>query len=278
MLNDDFQKLDNWFEANGMVQQPLATRIYAGRKWTGDFNGREISVTCTRRSQTKYHTYGTRNIKRRTYLGHEFSVEFDSPLQTRLTITPVQTNGIATALDRLLLRRVEMEQITPPQGYSNLKVCVHDKEWSQKFLAERSVKERLTNTLFPAGVKSTTFGIQPGTINFRMRRPLQEITPDEVERILTAVTELAAKAEAMPAPAKTAKRSRLENKLRENPSLAIGGLLAAVIAVAACVPIALLLIIYFNLTNYLLLGVLGFFIWWKFGKSRRKRVEHSLTN
>ncbi len=252
-----YADLDEWFDENGLEIDSTG-KIYVARKWTGAYMGRQITATCSIRKRTKH--YGS-EISRRVYDGHEFTVDFPINLHTRLTIVP-QTAPSFGGVENMLLSRMGLFEIeSEAPVFEELKIHVHDGEWSSRYLQEDETQS-LVSELFPKGVASTSFSLKPGSLGFRMRISINELTSDLVSKILPVLCGLADKAEAMPAPTKVAKLTKFEKHLQDNPVKTVLLIIGGFLGVAVLFPLMLILLIALDLEKVWIFGVLAVVAWW----------------
>ena len=252
-----YADLDEWFDKNGL-QIDTTGKIYVARKWTGEYMGRQITATCSIRKRTKH--YGS-EISRRVYDGHEFTVDFPINLHTRLTIVPQSAPSFG-GVENLLLSRMGLFEIqSQDPAYEELKIHVHDGEWASRYLLEEKAKSLLSE-LFPKGITSTSFSLKPGSLGFRMRISINELTSEVVSKILPILCGLADAAEAMPAPTKVAKLTKFEKRLQDSPVKTLLLILGGFLGVALLFPLMLILLIALGLEKVWIYGVLGVVAWW----------------
>jgi len=266
MQKTHFQKLDEWFIAHGMQVEPMG-KIYIGRNWRGMYKGHTFNVICSMRRKTKY--YGE-DIRRRHYIGHEFVVETESSLHTRLTLV-ARSQTMAGWLDRWLMPKLGMAiHKTEIPALQNVVIWRHDETWTQRFLSASRVSEQLGTLLLHDKNLSATFAIQPQTVSFRTRRNLFDITPAWIEMALATVVALEEMAVNLPAPEKPVQRPAWEKKIRKNPGIAVAVFLLAFFALAIAFPLLLVGIVYLGLKS--LLALLVLLIIWRWYRKKRKPV------
>ena len=246
-----YQALDAWFANEGLEVIQLG-KLMPGRKWTGQYKGRTITVLCSRRTKTKY--YGE-DVSRMQYIGHELAIEMNTAMPTRLTVTSRGQVSVG-GLDQFLLSMVGLKEY-PQAGwaYEGLKVSVHDEAWAARYLSEPEVGEAITGLLNTTSDRTAAFLLTPRKANFRMRESLALITPDRVPVMLDYLIQLSERVDAQPEPALKAKENRIERLARENPIMLAAGFFGVFIGIGILFALLLVLVVVFNLASQFVLFV-----------------------
>lgn len=246
-----YRLLDEWFSAKGF-DVTASGKIISSRQWTGELHGRKVTVSCAPRAKTKYHG---EDISRRHYDGHELTIEMPTTRFTRITAVPGNAPSFG-GIERFLLKRMQLQHFDPADElYDHLKIHVHDPAWAAGYFVQPAVKT-LISAVIPVDEQSISFNLQPGLLYFRMRRNLNALTPNRVEKRLNALCQLADLADAMPAPVEPAHRTRFEIMLAENPLKAVLFLIGGILGASVLVVILLISIVLLGLQDLWIYGVL----------------------
>lgn len=257
-----YQALDEWFVGKGFTITQLG-KFMPGRKWERTEGERYIVIVCSPRTKTKYHG----EISRMKYVGHELAIEINTPLHTRLTLNPVSSLSLGV-VEKYLFRKMDVHPLRDPgEAYDYLKVNVHDEEWSREFLGLQEVEQRVREVLIPEDkpLGSVSFSLQPGTVYYRLRASLGDITPELLEKSLDSLEVVTDLAEACSPPSRRAERTRIENMGRENPLKLILMFFGAFIGLCVLLVLGLIGMIILGLENvfiyFVIASVIAFFVW-----------------
>lgn len=246
-----YRLLDAWFSAKGF-EVTESGKLISSRRWTGELHDRTITVSCSPRAKTKH--YGA-DVSRRHYDGHELTVEIPISHFTRITVVPSNAPSFG-GVERFLLKRMGLQHFDPAdEVYDNLKIHVYDPAWSAGYLVQPAVKSQISE-LIPPEEESISFNIQPEVLYFRIRRNLNALTPNRVEKRLNALCQLADLADAMPAPVTPAHRTRFEKMLADNPVKAALLLLGGLMGICVLFVFALIAVVLLGLQDLWVYGVL----------------------
>ncbi|MEM8488555.1 MAG: hypothetical protein AAF564_23610 [Bacteroidota bacterium] len=246
-----YRLLDEWFGAQGF-EVTASGKLISSRRWTGALHGRTVTVSCGPRAKTKY--YGE-DVSRRHYDGHELTIEIPTTRFTRITAVPGNAPSFG-GIERFLLKRMQMQHFDPAdEVYDHLKIHVHDPAWAAGYLVQPAVKAQISQVI-PVDEQSISFNLQPEMLYFRMRRNLNALTPNRMEKRLRALCQLADLADAMPAPVKPARRTRFEIMLAENPVKAVLLLIGGLMGLCVLVVVTLIAVVLLGLQDLWIYGVL----------------------
>ena len=259
-----YRLLDEWFGSQGFTVESSG-KLISSRKWTGNWQGRDVTVSCSPRSKTKY--YGE-DVSRRHYDGHELTVEIPTSRFTRLTVVPANAPAFGGA-EQFLLKRMDLQPFdAPDEAYDSLKIHVHDAAWSAGYLMQPEVKTQL-RTVIPPDEASISFSLQPASLFFRMRRNLNALTPNRIEQRLKALCALADLADAMPALENPAQRTRLEKSMADNPVKSVLLFFGAVLGICIVIALIPIVLIAFGLEDLWIYGVLLIVALWFFWRRKK---------
>ena len=246
-----YRLLDEWFSAQGF-EVTASGKLISSRRWTGELHGRKVSVSCAPRAKTKYYS---EDVSRRHYDGHELTIEIPTTRFTRITMVPGNAPSFG-GVERFLLKRMGLQHFDPAdEVYDHLKIHVHDPAWSAGYLVQPVVKTHISEVI-PVGEQSISFNLQPEVLYFRMRRNLNALTPNRMEKRLSALCALANLADAMPAPVKPARRTRFEKLLAEKPVKAVLLLIGGLMGVCVLLVFTLIAVVLLGLQDLWIYGVL----------------------
>ena len=258
-----YQYLDDWFLAHGFNVTPLG-KLMPGRKWERTVGERHIEVVCSPRTRTKYQG----EVSRMRYVGHEVAIEIKTPLHTRISLAPMAAASLG-GVERFLRRKMDLHPLeNAGEAYNHLRVNVHEDRWAREFLGLAEVQRHIRDFVLPADGRHghASFSLQPGTVNFRMRRPLGEMSAELLGGIVSSLDELTDLAEACSPPSKQAKRTRIERMGRENPAKLLMIFFGALIGLSFLFVFLMIGLIMLGLEEVILFFVFGcvllFAIWW----------------
>ena len=205
-----YQELDDLFSARGFTTE-IKGSIIPRRTWKGTWGNRSATVLCVPRYQ---RTHLGDDISTQKYIGQEFSLELTTSVFTRIVMVP-QTAPSIGALENYFMGRVGLYPFYGVNAlYPLLRTRVHDEPWATEYLSVQHVQQQINEELLPEGIIAGTFSLQPGTIQYRMRSSMAELTAEKVAGILNRIAGLADLAEGLGPPAKRAELSWLEKKMK----------------------------------------------------------------
>ena len=124
--------LDPCFEPLGFIRD---TESFANAAYKRSRDGRTIQVGCAVRSRHQF--IGIDNISFRRYAGLTLEMRIQTPLTTRLTLTPPGSK-INQILAPMMYRRLGLRRISSPNAvYRGFDVWAADPEWARDFLRDR---------------------------------------------------------------------------------------------------------------------------------------------
>ena len=208
--------LDPCFEPLGFTRD---AESFANAAYKSSLNGRTIQVGCAVRSRHQF--VGIDNIRFRRYAGLTLEIRIETPLTTRLTLTPPGSK-LNQILAPIMYRRLGLRRINSPNAaYSGFDVWAADPDWAGDFLSDPGVL-KIVRDLFPASDSPPTSGLVfiPETMVLTQRPALEEITPEMAKNWLDSALALVALAEQKPANV-LVEMTRFEKNYKGNPGLAI---------------------------------------------------------
>ncbi len=206
----------------------------AGTVYEGEINGRFTKIHCAKQKRRKY----VGDVRYIEYTGHRLEYTFETPLQTRLVVTP--SAGYTTKAVGFTNKWADTKQIAGlDPALDGLTVWAFDVEWATQFLARREVLDAIKR-LIPDENRPPNVGVKlwPGKSSFSQRTDITNITPDAAAAEIEAMLALLAIAEEKP-PLTAVSPTWLERTTSENPRLITWGIVFAIFAflllIACCV-------------------------------------------
>jgi|GEM_PF-6305353 len=263
-----YQELDDFFSARGFTIETTGS-VIPRRTWKGTWGNRSARVLCAPRYQ---RTHVGEDISSRQYIGQEFSLEMTTSVFTRIVMVPHTAPSIG-ALENYFMGKVGLYPFSGVNAsYPRLRTRVHDEAWATEYLNVQHVQQQINEKLLPESIPAGTFSIQPGTIQYRMRNSMAEMTAEKVEGILKSIEGLADLAEGLGPPAKRAELSWLEKKMKGASPMKIAlVLMGTLIGILFFGSLLLVVVVFFGFQNIWVFPVFGglvAFLYWKFLKSK----------
>ena len=162
-------------------------------KFSGERNGRLVTLTAAPRTRTRYLTP---DIRRRHYHGFVVDVSATTNANTRLLLMPPS----AQWLHRLIQPRYGNQQLTDlPAPYNDLTVWAHDPGWAAGFLGKTAVSHTFTTLLFTNGKPNgNILYLSPDTCRLTIAAPPANPTEAIVRQWVEQTSEIAAFVEQNP--------------------------------------------------------------------------------
>ena len=260
--SDVYQALDDWFISVGLSVTPTGI-IKSGRKWSGLYNGRHTTVLCSPRTKTKY--YGE-DISRNLYIGHELTIEMQTAIPTRLSVT-LQGSTAFQGIEKFIFARMNMQPVAEAgDQYEPYRIVAHELDWAHNYLSQPDVHASIAFAFEAAVGQAPALSLQPHAASFRMREALGQFTAGRIQQILDALFRLSEIADAQSQPSKIAKKTWFEKMARENPTMLAVSVLAGgcgLLLVATALFIGVLFLGAFTspLVPLAIFAVVGFVVW-----------------
>ena len=204
----------------GLTQQGS---LRTSRTFKGEVEGREVTVTCGRRSRSRY----AGDVRLRVYDGHRLEVVVESAVPTRLVIGDDRRGGMLADSINKKMGAEQVHDLAP--NLQHLAVWASEPRWIRQAVADTEVLNLLAYLLPAQGSQSNakvTMG--PDMLSFHLKTT--GFTPTEVGYWLESVLRLVRALERAPAPSKVEQLNRVEEMGRKNPYLLVGIIFGAVIA------------------------------------------------
>lgn len=211
---DNILAVDQYFDELGL--KPEQTNSY-NQKWSGNYNGRALTILFSRRTKAKY--YGEQ-VRTREYVGHQVVFETPVKVATRFSASRDKSNSKLAKKLRSLVSLVPLEIKT--NSCKELSVYTCDIEWADEFISDKTVQEVLSGELLLIkDAQNIVFALYPcegstGGATFNCRMPLASISPGKCKIIIESLIKLADSCEKY-TPRRVVSISWFEKFIREKP-------------------------------------------------------------
>ncbi len=203
----------------GLTQQGS---LRTSRTFKGAVEGRMVTVSCGRRSRSRY----AGDVRLRVYDGHRLEILVESAVPTRLVLGDERRGGVLADSINKKLGAERVEGLAP--SLQHLAVWASEPDWIRRAVADLEVSNLLLYLLpiqGPQANAKVTMG--PDMLSFHLKTT--GFTPTEVDYWLESVLRLVKALEGAPAPTKVEQLNRVEKMGRKNPYQMVGLLFGAVI-------------------------------------------------
>lgn len=210
-------QIDNCFLPLGLQKE---SGIGIG-KYTGELNGRSVTITIAMRTRSRY-VGGT--VRYRKFTGLWLDASVSTPIMSRLMLG--QPTGAGRRFAEFVQRLYGNKPVVHlAPNYESFMVYAHDPSWAEIFLGDTAVQTQLItlmqNPNLPSG--AAVF-LSPGSWKWSTPAMPESFTPEAAEVWLQQLVGLAARAEQNP-PDTAVQPNWLERQSSTVRAVALAGLL-----------------------------------------------------
>lgn len=208
--------------AAGLTEKPGPAWV---RHFSGNVHGREVDVTCSPRTRTRY----SGEIRRTSYDGDSFMICMSTDLSTRLAMAKAsRSNPVGNALHRKLgLKKLG----AMPPSLAHQEAWASEPSWLEVKTQDLDVANLLGYLLPDVGAQAAaSLALSPDGLIFGVRTGA--FAPEQVGYWIASVARLVAALEAGSRPALVYTPQRWETFVKDRPAIAILVFLAGFFVVA----------------------------------------------